>query len=256
MIPTVKLNTGAQMPILGLGTWKMSDGGEAQAAVRQAIEVGYRLIDTAKLYGNERSVGKAVRESGVAREELFVTTKLWPTDFFNPQKAFDESFLQLDIGYVDLYLVHWPVPLMPKSVWQAMEKIYQSGKAKAIGISNYDAGDIEKVLDYCTVVPAVNQIKFSPFDYEKETLEYCKAHDIVVEAYSPLTRGSNLGDATIGEIAKKYNKTPAQIMLRWCIEHGTVPLPKSSNPERMRENMQIFDFELSSEDIAMLDALR
>jgi diketogulonate reductase-like aldo/keto reductase len=255
MIPTVKLNNGDEMPVLGLGTWKMSDGGEAEHAVRAAIDAGYRLIDTAKLYGNERSVGKAVRESGVKREELFVTTKLWPTDFFNPQKAFDTSMSELDIGYIDLYLIHWPIPLMTKSVWQAMERTYQGGKARAIGVSNYDVGDIEKVLDYCTVVPAVNQIKFSPFDLDQETLDFCKKNNVVVEAYSPLTRGSNLGDKTIGTIAKKYGKAPAQIMLRWCIEKGTVPLPKSSNPNRMRENMQIFDFKLTEEDIAKLDAL-
>ena len=243
------------MPALGLGTWKMSDGGEAETAVRAGIDAGYRLIDTAKLYGNERSVGRAVRGSGVKREELFVTTKLWPTDFFNPQKAFDTSMSELDIGYVDLYLVHWPVPLMPKSVWQAMELIYTSGKAKAIGVSNYGPADIEKLLGYASVTPAVNQIKFSPFDFEKETLEYCKEKSIVVEAYSPLTLGSNLNDNTIADLAQKYGKTPAQIMLRWCVEHGTVPLPKSSNPGRMRENMAIFDFELSQQDMETLDAL-
>jgi len=254
-IPTVRLNTGAQMPALCLGTWKMSETGEAEAAVSSAIQAGYRLIDTAKLYGNESSVGKAVRESGVPREELFVTTKLWPTDFFDPESGFETSFGKLDIGYVDLYLIHWPVPMMPKSVWRALEKIYKSGKARAIGVSNFDVDDIKKLLDYAEIAPAVNQIKFSPFDFEKDTLAYCTEHGIIVEAYSPLTRGSNLGDSTVGAIAKKHGKSPAQIMLRWCIEHGTVPLPKSSNPERMRENMEIFDFKLSDEDIQALDAL-
>ncbi|MDR3571658.1 MAG: aldo/keto reductase [Candidatus Pacebacteria bacterium] len=255
MIPNVKLNTGASMPAIGLGTWKMNEGSEAESAVRLAIEAGYRLIDTARLYGNERSVGKAVRASGLKREELFVTTKLWPTDFFDPQKAFDESLSRLDIGYIDLYLIHWPIPLMPRSVWQSLERIYQSGKAKAIGVSNYGRSDIEKVLEYCIVPPAVNQIKFSPFDFEKDTLECCKEHDILVEAYSPLTHGSNLGDKTILEIAARYHKSPAQIMLRWCVQRGTVPLPKSSNPERIRENLQIFDFELSPEDMQTLDRL-
>ncbi|HEV3245207.1 MAG TPA: aldo/keto reductase [Candidatus Paceibacterota bacterium] len=255
------------MPTLGLGTWKMSDG-EAEGAVRAALEIGYRHIDTAKLYGNERGVGNAVRGSGIPREEISVTTKLWPTDFFNPQKAFDQSLSELDIGYIDLYLVHWPVPGMKKSVWRAMEKIYESKKARAIGVSNYGIGElrtllhpryglgtVQQILSDSDVPPAVNQIKFSPFGYEKEILDVCKKNGIVVQAYSPLTRGSNLDDKTVGTIASKYDKTPAQIMLRWCIEHGTVPLPKSSHPERMRENMEIFDFELAPEDIATLDAL-
>lgn len=255
MIPNVTLSNGFEMPMLGFGTWKISDGPAAESAVRSALEAGYWHIDTAKLYGNERSVGKAVRESGLRREDIFVTTKLWPTDFFNPQKAFDESLSRLGIGYIDLYLVHWPIPGMKKSIWRAMEKIYESKKARAIGVSNYGIGSIQDVLSDANVQPAVNQIKFSPFDYEKGILEFCKEKNIVVEAYSPLTRGSNLSDRTIGAIAQKYGKTPAQIMLRWCIEHGTVPLPKSSNPDRMRENMQIFDFKLSPEDAERLDAL-
>lgn len=252
---SVALGNGVRMPAIGLGTWDMRDGDEAERAVRCAIDAGYLLVDTAKLYGNERSVGKAVRECNVPREEIFVTTKLWPTDFFHPEKAFAESMARLDIGYVDLYLVHWPVPMMPKSVWRAMERIYRSGDAKAIGVSNFGIGDIEKLLDYCTVAPAVDQIKFSPFDFAEETLKCCAEHAIAVEAYSPLTRGSNLDDTTIGILAKKYGRTPAQVMLRWCIEHGTVPLPKSSDPARQRENLQVFDFHLSAEDVATLDGL-
>lgn len=253
-MPTVKLNNGIEMPQFGLGTWSMSDA-EAEASVREALEAGYRLIDTATLYGNERGVGKAVRESGIPREEIFVTTKLWPTDFFSPQKAFDASLARLGLDYVDLYLVHWPIPLMPKSVWLAMEKIYASKRTKAVGISNYGVSDIEKLLEYASVVPAVNQIKFSPFDYEEEVLKCSNSHRIVVEAYSPLTRGAHLNDPTIRELAKKYGKTPAQIMLRWCIEHGTITIPKSSHPERIRENARIFDFALSAEDVTMLDGL-
>jgi len=251
---TVRLNNNIEMPVLGLGTWKMSNA-EATASVRAALEAGYRHIDTAKLYGNERGVGEGVRASGIAREEIFVTTKLWPTDFFSPQAAFEKSIAELGFEYVDLYLVHWPIPLMPKSVWLTMETIYTSGRAKAIGVSNYDAADIEKLLEYATISPAVNQIPFSPFDYDAGILEHCRSRRIAVEAYSPLTRGSRLGDATVGTIAKKYDKTAAQIMLRWCIEHGTTPLPKSSHPDRIRENADIFDFALSAEDIATLDAL-
>ena len=251
---TTKLNNGKEMPMLGLGTWKMTDA-EAENSVRAALEAGYRHIDTAKLYGNEKGVGTGVRESGIAREEIFITTKLWPTDYFSPERAFDESLSQLTLEYVDLYLIHWPIPLMPKSVWLALEKLYASGRAKSIGISNYGIGDIEKLLEYASVVPAVNQIKFSPFDYDADILECCRSHGIVVEAYSPLTRGSQLDDPTVTKIAEKYGKTPAQIMLRWCIEHGTVPLPKSTHPERIAENAAIFDFQLSAEDVGALDSL-
>ncbi len=253
-MPTVKLNNGMTMPMLGLGTWKMTDA-EAECAVRSALDAGYRLIDTATLYGNEKGVGKAVRESSVPREEIFVTTKLWPTDFFSPQKGFDASMERLGLDYVDLYLVHWPIPFMPKSVWLTMEKIYGSKRARAIGISNYGIGDIEKLLEYATVTPAVNQIKFSPFDFEEEILRCCRAHGIVVEAYSPLTRGSHLTDATILGIARKYGKSPAQAMLRWCIEHGTVPIPKSNNQKRITENANVFDFTLAPEDVLALNAL-
>lgn len=253
-MPTLKLNTGVEMPMLGLGTWKMTNA-EAEQSVKAAIQSGYRLIDTATLYGNERGVGKGVRESGVAREQLFVTTKLWPTDYFSPERAFEKSLSELGLDYVDLYLIHWPIPLMPKSVWLAMEKIYASTRARAIGISNYGIGDIEKLLEYASVRPAVNQIKLSPFDYDKEIVDCSKQNDMVVEAYSPLTRGSHLHDDAITEIAQKYGKTPAQIMIRWCIEHETVVIPKSTHPDRIKENAHVFDFSLSLEDTRALDAL-
>ena len=251
---TLTLNNGIAMPTLGLGTWKMSDA-EAETSTHLALEAGYRLIDTAKLYGNEAAVGRAVRGSGIAREEIFVTTKLWPTDFFSPLEAFDESLTKLGLDYVDLYLIHWPIPLMPQSVWKALEGIYANKKARAIGVSNYDAGDIEKVLEYASVVPMVNQIQFSPFDFDKEILDFCKDKHIVVEAYSPLTRGSRLNDTTVVTLAKKYGKTPAQILIRWCLQHDTVVIPKSSNPERIKENASVFDFEISEGDMKTLDAL-
>ena len=254
MIPSAKLINGIEIPTLGLGTWKMSDD-EAEHAVRSALEIGYRHIDTAKLYGNERGVGNAVRASGLPREEIFVTTKLWPTDFFDPQKGFQESLARLDIGYVDLYLIHWPAPLMPKSIWRAMERIYENKKVRAIGVSNYGPGDLKKLLSYAAVPPVANQIQFSPFDFDKTTLDFCREKDIAVEAYSPLTRGRKLDDPAIGKIATKYGKSPAQIMIRWCIEHAAIPLPKSSNPDRMRENLDVFDFKLASEDVAALDSL-
>ena len=243
------------MPIFGLGTWQMKDGEETENAVAFALKAGYRLIDTAKLYGNERSVGKAVRENSVHREEIFVTTKLWPTDFFNPEKAFHASLARLGLDYVDLYLVHWPIPLMLRAVWQALEKIYDAKLARAIGVSNYGIGDIEKLLEYARVRPAVNQIKFSPFDFAEEVLLCCKQNGIALEAYSPLTRGRHLNDPTIQTLAKKYGKTPAQIMIRWCLEHETVVIPKSSHPDRIRENANVFDFKLAAEDVALLDSL-
>jgi len=254
-IPAVKLNNGIEMPVFGLGTWKMDDGKEAGDAVKVALEMGYRLIDTATLYGNERSVGEAIRTSGIPREEIFLTTKLWPTDFFTPRKAFEKSLEKLGLGYVDLYLVHWPIPLMPKGVWTALEKIYEEKLARSIGISNYGIDEIEKLLTYTHIPPTVNQVKFSPFDYEKDLLEYCNKKNIVLEAYSPLTRGTKLHDATIQDIAQKRGKTPAQVMIRWCLEHGTIVIPKSSNPERLKENADVFDWKLTPEDITALDSL-
>lgn len=252
---SVRLNNGIEMPILGIGTWQMNDSGEAEGAVRAALELGYRHIDTATLYGNERSVGTAMKASGIPREDIFVTTKLFPTDFFDPEKAFEKSLARLDLEYVDLYLIHIPIPLMPKSIWRSLEKISTQKRARAIGISNYSVNEIEKLLSYATIAPAVNQVKFSPFDFKKDVLEFCTEKNIVLEAYSPLTRGRHLDDPTIGIIAKKYGKTPAQIMIRWCIEHDVVVIPKSSNPARLKENMDVFDLKLSAEDMKTLDSL-
>ncbi len=254
-VPSVKLNNGIDMPVFGLGTWKMDDGAEAADAVKTALLMGYRLIDTATLYGNEESVGRAIRESGIPREEIFLTTKLWPTDFFTPRKAFERSLSALGLGYVDLYLVHWPIPMMPRGVWTALEQIYEEKLARSIGVSNYGIDDIETLLSYAHIPPAVNQVKFSPFDYEKDLLEYCNENHIALEAYSPLTRGAKLADARVLAVAKKHGKTPAQVMIRWCLEHGTIVIPKSSNPDRLRENAGVFDWKLSSDEVASLDSL-
>jgi diketogulonate reductase-like aldo/keto reductase len=251
----ITLQNGIKIPILGLGVWQMENGDETGNAVRWALEAGYRHIDTAALYGNEESVGLAVRESGIPRSEIFVTTKLWPTDYLNPQKGFDTSMKRLGLDYVDLYLVHWPIPLMTKSVWHAMEKIYASGRAKAIGISNYGIKNIEDLLSYATVLPAVNQVKFSPFNYDAALHEYCRSKKIALEAYSPLTRGKKLGDEKVKMIAEKYHKSPAQILIRWCIEHQIVVIPKSSNKERIIENADVFDFSISPEDMKTLNNL-
>ncbi len=251
---TITLKNGVLMPALGLGTWKMNDE-EAYAAIRIALEIGYRHIDTATLYRNEEGVGKAIRESQISREEIFVTTKLLPHDFGNPEEALDESLRRLHLEYVDLYLIHWPIPLMSESVWRAMEKLYENKKTRAIGVSNYGIGDIEKLLEYARIHPAVDQIRFSPFDFEQEILKCCRANDIVVEAYSPLTRGARLEDPAICAIAKKYGKTAAQIMIRWCLEHDVAVIPKSTRKSRIEENADVFDFEIATEDMQILDAL-
>lgn len=251
----VRLNNGIEIPILGLGTWKMDDGMETQRVIEQALQIGYRHIDTAKLYGNEHSVGNAVRASGIARSEIFVTTKLWPTDFVDPIAAFNASLSRLGLDYADLYLVHWPIPLMPRAIWQRLEKLYDDKRVRAIGVSNYGVSEIEALLTYARVRPAVNQVEFSPFVFRRDLLDYCEAQHIALEAYSPLTRGVELRDRTLAEIARKYSKTPAQIMLRWCIEHNVITIPKASSTEHLQQNFEIFDFEIAAEDMSELDTI-
>jgi len=250
-----ELSNGVKIPLLGLGVWKMSEGEETINAVSWALEAGYRHIDTAKLYANEASVGKAVRESGISRKDIFVTTKLWPTDFFNPRRAFEESLHKLGLDYVDLYLIHWPAPMMPKGIWQALEKIYDEGLAKSIGVSNYDRDDIESVLSYANTPPMVNQVEFNPASHSLPLLEYCGSKNIVVEAYSPLGRGGLIKNSTVVQLAEEYQKTPAQILIRWALQHGTVVLPKSSKQERIQQNTEVFDFSISDQDMHSLDAL-
>lgn len=249
------LANGTKMPVLGLGTWKLREGDEAYTAVRTALDLGYRLIDTAKIYGNEHSIGKAVHDSNVPREEIFVTTKLWPTDFFHVENAFNESRKRLSIDYVDLYLIHWPIPLMPRSVWQSLERIYARGDSRAIGVSNYSAGELTKLLSYATIVPSVDQIRFNPYNFGKDVLSFCETHDIVLEAHSPLARGTHLNDPRIQSIARTYSKSPAQVLIRWCIQHNAVVIPKSGNMYRLRENADVFNFELSVTDMLILDNL-
>lgn len=250
----IKLNNGTQMPLLGFGTWQIPDGKTTYDAVLFALKSGYRHIDTAKFYGNEETVGKAIRDSGIPREEIFVTTKLWPTDAINAEKAFEKSFNKLDIGYIDLYLMHWPVPGMVKKSWVRLENIYRkSGKIKSIGVSNHSIKQIQCILDIAKIKPVVNQVKCSPYNYDQKMYKFCNENDIVMEAYSPLTRGNMLGDEKLTKIAEKYNKTPAQILLRWCIQKGIVTIPKSSHEKRIAENADIFDFELCDEDINKLD---
>jgi len=203
----IKLNNGLQMSLLGLGTWQSKDGEVAYQAVRYALQIGYRHIDTAKFYRNEVSVGKATRESGIPREDIWLTTKLFPTDAWNAQKAFDTSFDKLGLEYIDLYLVHWPMPGLTKKNWLKMENIFAGGKVKAIGVSNYSIKHLEDTLSVASVKPAVNQIKLSPYNYDSKMHHYCQENNIALEAYSPLTRGKRLEDDRLMNIAKKYNKS-------------------------------------------------
>ena len=253
----VRLNNGVEMPVLGLGVWNIPAGRATQASVRSALGTGYRLIDTAKLYGNEADVAIAVQESGVPREDVFVTTKLWNTDhgYKSAIQAFEESLSRMRMDYVDLYLIHWPVrgPARIES-WDALIDIYKAGKCRAIGVSNYMMNHLEEIRGN-PIVPTVNQIEFSPFLYQKGILEYCRQRGIVVEAYSPLTRGRRLNDRRLRAIAAKYGRSPAQILLRWGLQHGLVMIPKSSQPDHIRENANVFDFEIRAEDMVALDAL-
>lgn len=250
---TVALNNGMAMPILGLGTWKLK-GREAEQAVRWALELGYRHIDTASLYGNEQEVGRAIKQSGLPRDQIFVTTKLWPTNFLRAEEAFQDSLERLGLEYVDLYLIHWPVVGKGRA-WKVLEKLHEQKLTRAIGVSNYDIAQLGELLQTAAVRPAVNQVEFSPFDYQPALLAHCQTQGIALEAYSPLTQGRRLADPRLLEIAGKYGRTAAQILLRWAVQHQAVVIPKSAHWERIAENAQIFDFALEAPDMARLDAL-
>ena len=251
------LNNGVRMPWLGFGVFKISDGQEVEQAVSYALEAGYRSIDTAAVYENERGVGKAIRESGIPREDIFLTTKVWNDDQRERRTlaAFEESLQRLGTEYVDLYLVHWPVKGCYQETWQVMEEIHQSGRAKAIGVSNFMIHHLEDILSDSQIVPAVNQIEFHPFLVQPELLKFCQEHQIQVEAWSPLMQGKIVNEPSVLRIAEKYQKTPAQIVLRWDLQHEVVTIPKSIHLDRIVENAQIFDFKLSEVDMNALDAL-
>lgn len=254
---TVKLANGVEMPRLGLGVWKAKDGEEVQNAVKAAIQTGYRLIDTAAVYKNEEGVGKAIKESGVSREDLFITTKVWNDDqgYDSTLQAFEESRKKLGLEYIDLYLIHWPVKGKYKETWKALEKLYEDGLVKAIGVSNFQVHHLKDLLSDAKVKPMVNQVEFHPYLTQKELLSYCNEENIQLEAWSPLMQGEVVRVDVIKELAEKYGKTPAQIVLRWDLQHGVVTIPKSVKEHRIRENADVFDFELSQEDMDKLDAL-
>jgi methylglyoxal/glyoxal reductase len=260
-VPRVRLNQGGEIPMLGLGVFQTPPGPVTEQSVTDALDVGYRHIDTAAMYGNETDVGTAVRASGLAREELFVTTKLWHTDhgFESAQKAGRASLERLGLSYIDLYLIHWPRANAPGdrlASWLGLEKLRREGVCRAIGVSNYTVRHLEELRAHSDLVPAVNQVEFHPFVYDPELLGYCDRHGIRLEAWSPLTRGRRLDDPTVGAIAAAHGRTPAQVLLRWGIEHGIVEIPKSVRRDRIEENARIFDFALSPSEVARLDALR
>jgi diketogulonate reductase-like aldo/keto reductase len=253
---SLPLNTDARIPLVGLGVWQAPPG-EAQQAVATALRLGYRHIDTARIYGNEADVGGGVRASGVPREQVFVTTKLWNSDqgYDSALRAFDASLKRLGFDYVDLYLLHWPVAGKRLDSWRALERLHAEKRARAIGVSNFLRPHLEELLAHAKVVPAANQIELSPFLQRRETVDFCRAKGIVLEAYSPLTRGERLGHAALVAEAKRANRTPAQVLLRWGIQKEFVVLPKSTREARIAENAAIFDFVLDAGAMARLDAL-
>ena len=252
--PTRELAAGAKMPVLGLGVWQMASGAETEQAVSWALEAGYRHIDTASMYHNEQSVGAALKRSALPRDEVFVTTKLMPTHT-SAARELTKSLKRLSLDYVDLYLIHWPIPLLSTRYWRQLESLQEHGLTREIGVSNYSRDQLETLEHGGFKTPAVNQVHFSPFHYRRQLLEYCNAHGIVLEAYSPLERSRGLQDQTIISLAEQLGRTPAQIMLRWAIQRHAVVTPKSSRQERIRANAQLFDFELSDTDMQRLDAL-
>ncbi|HSK28787.1 MAG TPA: aldo/keto reductase [Candidatus Limnocylindria bacterium] len=275
--PTIRMNDGCEIPQLGLGVWQIPNGKKCESAVLAAFDAGYRHIDTASFYGNEESVGAAVKASGIRREDVFVTTKLWNSDHANPERALETSLRKLKLDYVDLYLIHYPVPQRLRS-WRAFEKLRAQGKARSIGVSNFTIRHVTELLAQTETVPAINQVEFHPYLYQRELLEYCDARKIVVEAYCPLTQGQRLNDRKLIAVASRYatnspqppagrtnrpfmsaaagdqgTKSPAQILIRWALQHGLAVIPKSATPARIRENAEVFDFEISDEDMQILD---
>lgn len=254
---TVTLRDGVHMPILGLGVWQSAPGEETRRAVSEALAAGYRHVDTARAYRNEADVGAAIRESGVPRREVFVTTKLWNADhgYDRTLRAIDASLEALGMEQVDLYLVHWPVEGLRGDTWRGMEAVLASGKARSIGVSNYTIRHLDELLGRAKVPPSVNQVEFSPFLFQRDLLAHCRRNGVQLEAYGPLVRGHKMDHPVLGRIAGSHGRTPAQVLLRWGIQHGLVVIPKSVRPERIRENADLFGFALGPEDMAALDAL-
>jgi diketogulonate reductase-like aldo/keto reductase len=247
------LADGNEMPLLGLGVWQVPDGPECEAAVSAALEVGYRHLDTAQAYGNEESVGRALSDSGVARDDVFITTKFYP-GHEDPAAEAQRSLERLGVEQLDLYIIHWPQG-GPTWAWPGMESAREQGFARSIGVSNFSVGELGELLAVAASPPVVNQVQFSPFEYRRALLEACEEHRIALEAYSPLGTGRHLSDALVREIADRADRTPAQVLLRWAVQRDLVVIPKSTHRERIEENSRIFDFTLPDEDMAALDGL-
>ncbi|KPJ22578.1 aldo/keto reductase [Streptococcus phocae] len=265
MVKTIRMNSGFDIPVLGFGTFKATDGEEAYQATLAAIKAGYRHIDTAKIYRNEESVGRAIRDSGVPREELFVTTKLWNDahSYDGAKEALRASLDRLGLDYVDLYLIHWPNPKALRDRWEAanaeawsyMEEALEEGLVRSIGVSNFLVHHLEALKETAEITPAVNQIRLAPGCYQTEVVDYCRRNGIILEAWSPLGQGEIFANDTMVALAQKYGKTVAQLALAWSIHEGFVPLPKSVNPGRIKENMDFFDIELTAEDAEIIKTL-
>lgn len=254
---TTTLYNGVKMPWLGFGVFKVKDGDEVVDAVKTAIQAGYRSIDTAKAYNNESGVAQGIRESGIAREDLFITTKVWNSDqgYESTLAAFEESMKRLELEYLDLYLIHWPVKGKYKDTWRAMEKLHKEGRIRAIGVSNFQIHHLEDLMMDAAVKPAVNQVELHPLLTQTELRNYCSKHEIQIEAWSPLGQGNLMDHPLLQDIAAKYGKSPAQVILRWDLQNGIVTIPKSVTPERIRANTELYDFELTAEEIEQINGL-
>jgi diketogulonate reductase-like aldo/keto reductase len=250
---TRTLADGNEIPLLGLGVWQVPEGRACEEAVSWALEAGYRHIDTAQAYGNERSVGRALRDSGLPREDLFITTKFYPGRR-DPDAEVQRSLERLGLGFVDLYIIHWP-QAGPTWAWEGMERARRSGRARSIGVSNFGVDDVESLLKVAELPPVVNQVQFSPFEFRRALHDACERHGVALEAYSPLGTGRHLRDPRVARIAEHLGRTPAQVLIRWSLQRGLVVLPKSTHRERIQENAHVFDFELGDGELSELDGL-
>ncbi len=260
------LSNGVQIPVIGYGTWQALEGETAYQAIQAALAAGYTHIDTAAVYGNEKSIGRAIKDAGIDRASLFITSKVWNTErgYDKTHQAFEKTLSDLGTDYLDLYLIHWPAnaqqfpeqwAALNAETWRALEELYQAGRIKAIGVSNFLVHHLEALLETAQVVPMVNQIEFHPGFMQESVVAFCTAHHILVQAWAPLGTGKMLGNETLISIANKYEVSTAQLCIKWCLQHGTLPLPKSVTPARMQENKAVFDFTISDADRQTIDAL-